>query len=47
MPEPDLRVEGISKRFGGVQALDSINFTAHAGETHALIGENGAASPHS
>ncbi len=42
MPEPDLRVEGISKRFGGVQALDSINFTAHAGETHALIGENGA-----
>ncbi|MDE0304032.1 MAG: sugar ABC transporter ATP-binding protein [Albidovulum sp.] len=42
MPEPVLRVEGISKRFGGVQALDSIDFEAHAGETHALIGENGA-----
>ena len=42
MPEPVLRVEEISKRFGGVQALNSINFEAHAGETHALIGENGA-----
>ena len=42
MPEPELRVEGVSKRFGGVQALDSIEFKAFAGETHALIGENGA-----
>jgi ribose transport system ATP-binding protein len=33
---------GISKRFGGVQALDGVDFAARAGEVHALMGENGA-----
>ncbi len=42
MPEPVLRVEGISKRFGGVQALKAIDFEARAGEVHGLVGENGA-----
>ena len=42
MPEPVLRVEGVSKRFGGVQALKAIDFEARAGEVHALVGENGA-----
>lgn len=37
-----LRVEGVSKRFGGVQALDNVDFTLRRGEVHALVGENGA-----
>jgi ribose transport system ATP-binding protein len=37
-----MRVEGISKRFPGVQALDDVGFDLRAGEVHALCGENGA-----
>jgi len=37
-----LAVEGISKRFPGVQALSGISFDCRAGEVHALVGENGA-----
>jgi ABC-type sugar transport system ATPase subunit len=40
--EPLLRLSGVSKAFGGVQALSDISFTLHAGEIHALAGENGA-----
>ncbi|ACI18539.1 sugar ABC transporter ATP-binding protein [Dictyoglomus thermophilum] len=40
--EPILRVEGISKVFPGVQALDRVDFEAYAGEVMALVGENGA-----
>jgi ribose transport system ATP-binding protein len=32
----------VSKTFPGVRALSSVDFTARAGEVHALIGENGA-----
>ncbi len=39
---PILAFEGISKRFGGVQALDRVSFAVPAGEIHALVGENGA-----
>jgi ABC-type sugar transport system ATPase subunit/ribose/xylose/arabinose/galactoside ABC-type transport system permease subunit len=39
---PPLAVEGISKRFPGVQALKGISFDCRAGEIHALVGENGA-----
>src|SRR5215203_6375382 len=35
-------MEGISKRFPGVVALDQVNLTVGAGEIVALIGENGA-----
>ena len=37
-----LTVRGVGKRFGGVQALDKVDFTLYKGEVHALIGENGA-----
>lgn len=39
---PLLRMEGISKSFPGVQALDQVDFEVYAGEVHALVGENGA-----
>ncbi|MCS6817755.1 MAG: sugar ABC transporter ATP-binding protein [Blastocatellia bacterium] len=37
-----LRLEGITKTFGGIVALDDVDFEVKAGEVHALIGENGA-----
>jgi ABC-type sugar transport system ATPase subunit len=37
-----LRVEGISKRFPGVQAVDRVTFDLYRGEIMALVGENGA-----
>ena len=37
-----LEVAGISKRYGGVQALNDVNLNAQRGEVHALVGENGA-----
>ncbi|MBN1342551.1 MAG: sugar ABC transporter ATP-binding protein [Phycisphaerae bacterium] len=37
-----LHMRGISKRFGGVQALDGVDFDLRAGEVHIVVGENGA-----
>ncbi|MCK7627281.1 sugar ABC transporter ATP-binding protein [Streptomyces sp. RS10V-4] len=37
-----LRVEGVTKAFPGVRALDGVDLTLRAGEVHVLLGENGA-----
>jgi ribose transport system ATP-binding protein len=37
-----LSIEGVSKRFPGVQALDEVNFSLTGGEIHGIVGENGA-----
>jgi branched-chain amino acid transport system ATP-binding protein len=37
-----LTVSGLGKHFGGVKAVDGIDFTLQAGELLALIGPNGA-----
>ena len=37
-----LEVRGISKRFGGVKALDKVDLAIGRGEIHCLLGENGS-----
>lgn len=37
-----LEVEGVGRRFGGVQALDGVSFTVAPGEIFTLVGPNGA-----
>ena len=39
---PLFRMEGISKRYGGVRALEKAELTVEAGRVHAILGENGA-----
>jgi D-xylose transport system ATP-binding protein len=39
---PLLELEGVSKRFGPVQALDQVDFAVHPGEVVGLVGDNGA-----
>jgi branched-chain amino acid transport system ATP-binding protein len=39
---PLLEVENVTKRFGGIVALDDVSFTAEPGEIVGLIGPNGA-----
>ncbi len=39
---PLLRTEGISKRYGGVKALEKADLSVSAGTIHAILGENGA-----
>ena len=42
MAEPLLKIEGVTKRFGGVVASDGITLGVPRGELHAIIGPNGA-----
>lgn len=40
--EPLVRVEGLSKRFGSVQAVDNVSLEIRRGEILAIVGDNGA-----
>ncbi|MFI5283382.1 MAG: ABC transporter ATP-binding protein [Candidatus Dormibacterales bacterium] len=42
MTDPILRVAGLTKRFGGLVAVDNVSFEVPTGEVFALIGPNGA-----
>jgi len=42
MPEPVLSARGITVRFGGLLAVDSVVLDVHAGELLGIIGPNGA-----
>jgi branched-chain amino acid transport system ATP-binding protein len=42
MAEPLLRVEGLTRRFGGLTATDGVSLDVAPGQVHALIGPNGA-----
>jgi ribose transport system ATP-binding protein len=39
---PFLELVGVSKRYGGVRALEGVDFACRRGSIHAVLGENGA-----
>ena len=41
-PEEMLRVENLSKHFGGLKAVDGVSFTVNRGEILGIMGPNGA-----
>ncbi|HET7252545.1 MAG: ABC transporter ATP-binding protein [Xanthobacteraceae bacterium] len=42
MTEPALRLEGLTRRFGGVTAVDNVSVSIPKGEIVGLVGPNGA-----
>ncbi|HQP34902.1 MAG TPA: ATP-binding cassette domain-containing protein, partial [Polyangiaceae bacterium] len=42
MPEPSLRLDNVTKRFGAVAAVRDASVEVRAGRLHAVVGENGA-----
>ncbi len=40
--QPLLLMEGVSKRYGGVRALEKVDLAVFPGRIHAILGENGA-----
>ena len=42
MSDTILKVTDVTKRFGGVCALDSVNLEIKKGEIHCLVGPNGS-----
>jgi ABC-type sugar transport system ATPase subunit len=42
MAEPLVQMRGITKKFGGVTALQNVDLDAYAGEVLAIVGDNGA-----
>src|SRR5262249_56555937 len=45
MSEPTLRTEGLTKRFGGLIAINNLSLSLAARRLHAIIGPNGAGKP--
>jgi len=41
-PKTMLEIKGVNKTFGGLHALSDVNLQVEEGETHAIIGPNGA-----
>src|SRR3979490_197646 len=41
-PPSFLTLSGISKRYGGVRALEGVDFACERGKIHAVLGEHGA-----
>ncbi len=39
---PVISLKGVTKRYGGIAALEAVDFDLYPGEIHALAGENGA-----
>lgn len=39
---PIIALRGISKSYAGIRALEGVDFAAHRGSVHAILGENGA-----
>jgi ABC-2 type transport system ATP-binding protein len=42
MPEPVIRVENLTKRYGDVEAVRGVSFSVNEGEVFGLLGPNGA-----
>lgn len=42
MSEPVLRTENLTKKFGGLTAVDNLSLSLPSGRLHAIIGPNGA-----
>ncbi|MBA3312179.1 MAG: sugar ABC transporter ATP-binding protein [Planctomycetaceae bacterium] len=42
MTDPLISIKNVTKRFGGVVALDDVSFDVAPGAFHAIVGENGA-----
>jgi len=40
--DPVLRIEGLTKNFGGLRVTDDVTLDVRPGELHAVIGPNGA-----
>ena len=40
--QPHMSLNGVTKRYGGVTALDNVDFSCALGSIHAVLGENGA-----
>lgn len=41
-PTPQVAMRAVTKRYGGVTAVDSVDFNIYPGEIHALVGDNAA-----
>ncbi|OYW97617.1 MAG: ABC transporter ATP-binding protein, partial [Rhizobiales bacterium 32-66-8] len=39
---PLIETRGLTRHFGGLRAVDGVDFALSPGEIHALIGPNGA-----